>query len=132
GAVGWLACPVMLVFEGFAPVVELLGYLTMTVLAVTGLLSWAAFGAFMMLALGMGMVLSACALLLEELAFRTYPKPRHLVQLLAAIVVESCGYRQINAWWRIVGLTQWVTQRKQRWGDMQRVGSGQPGQSPGA
>lgn len=132
GVVGWLALPITLLFEGLGPVVELLGYLTMTFLALTGLISWLAFGSFLLLAIGMGMMLSASALLLEELAFRTYPRPRHLMQLLAAIVVENIGYRQINTWWRIVGLAQWITRRRQRWGDMQRRGSASQANPPSA
>lgn len=124
GAVGWLACPFMLVFEGFGPVVELLGYFVMTLLWASGLIAWEAFFAFLLMAIGMGMMLSASALLLEELAFRTYPRPRQLLQLLAAIVVENLGYRQINTWWRIVGLWQWAARRKQVWGDMTRKGAG--------
>lgn len=123
GVVGWLSLPLTLLFEGLGPVVELLGYLVMTFLVVTGLISWPAFGSFLLLAIGMGMMLSASALLLEELAFRTYPKPRHLMQLLAAIVVENIGYRQLQTWWRIVGLAQWITRREQRWGEMARRGA---------
>jgi cellulose synthase/poly-beta-1,6-N-acetylglucosamine synthase-like glycosyltransferase len=124
GPVGWLACPFMLIFEGLGPVVELLGYVVMAVLVASGLISWPAFGAFLLLAFGMGLMLSASALLLEELAFRTYPRPRHLLKLLAAILVENLGYRQLNCWWRVVGLWQWASRRKQVWGTMTRVGSG--------
>lgn len=123
GAVGWLAAPTMFVFEGLGPVVELLGYVIMTALVLTGLISWPAFGAFLLLAVGMGMLLSASALLLEELAFRTYKRPRQLLQLLGAIFLENVGYRQLTVWWRIVGLTQWITRRRQRWGEMARRGA---------
>ena len=123
GTVGWLAWPFMLLFEGLGPVIELLGYVVMTVLVALGWIAWPAFGAFLLMALGMGMMLSASALLLEELAFRTYPRPRQLGQLIAAIVVENLGYRQINTWWRIVGLWQWLARRKQVWGEMTRKGA---------
>lgn len=123
GVVGWLSLPLTILFEGLGPVVELLGYVVMTLLVLTGLISWPAFGSFLLLAIGMGMMLSASALLLEELAFRTYPRPRHLMQLLAAIVVENIGYRQLQTWWRIVGLAQWITRRQQRWGEMARRGA---------
>ena len=124
GAVGWLACPSMLLIEGLGPVVELLGYGVMTVLIVLGLISWQSFGAFLLLALGTGLLLSASALLLEEVAFRTYPRPRHLAILLLAMVVENLGYRQLTVWWRTVGLFKWLTGQKQRWGDMPRRGVG--------
>lgn len=127
GTVGWLACPSMLLIEGLGPVIELLGYVVMTALIVSGLISWSAFGAFLLLAFGTGLLLSASALLLEEVAFRTYPRPRHLVVLLMAMVVENLGYRQLTVWWRTVGLFKWLTGQKQRWGDMQRRGVGSPG-----
>jgi cellulose synthase/poly-beta-1,6-N-acetylglucosamine synthase-like glycosyltransferase len=123
GAIGILAMPFMLVFEGLGPLIELLGYVVTTLLFVTSQISWASFLAFLVMSLGMGMMLSASALLLEEVAFRTYPRTRHLVQLLAAIVLENVGYRQLNAWWRIVGLWRWATRRRQSWGTMTRVGT---------
>ena len=121
GTVGWLACPAMLLIEGLGPLVELLGYGVMTILSVLGLLSWQSFGAFLLLAFGTGLLLSASALLLEEVAFRTYPRPRHLAVLLAAMVVENLGYRQLTVWWRCVGLFKWLTGQKQPWGDMTRL-----------
>ncbi len=132
GAVGWLACPAMLLIEGLGPVVELLGYVVMSVLIVLGLISWQSFGAFLLLAFGTGLLLSASALLLEEVAFRTYPRPRHLAILLLAMVVENLGYRQLTVWWRTVGLFKWLTGQQQRWGDMQRRGVGGTGGTGGA
>ena len=112
----------MLLIEGIGPVIELLGYVVMTLLIVLGLTSWASFGAFLLLAFGTGLLLSASALLLEEVAFRTYPRPRHLAVLLLAMVVENLGYRQLTVWWRTIGLFKWLTGQQQRWGDMQRRG----------
>ena len=122
GAVGWLACPAMLLIEGLGPLVELLGYAVMTGLIVFDLIAWQAFGAFLLLAFGSGMMLSASALLLEEVAFRTYPRPRHLTVLLLAMVVENLGYRQLTVWWRTVGAFKWLTGQQQRWGEMHRLG----------
>jgi cellulose synthase/poly-beta-1,6-N-acetylglucosamine synthase-like glycosyltransferase len=124
GTIGTLAMPFMLFFEGLGPVLELLGYAMMAFLFLTGHIEWLAFTAFLLMAVGLGIMLSASALLLEEIAFRTYPRTRHLRQLLAAVLVENIGYRQLNTWWRIVGLWQWASRRKQTWGTMTRVGSG--------
>lgn len=122
GAIGGVAMPFLLVFEGLGPVVELLGYAVMILLVATGQLSVPGFGAFLLLALGLGILLSATALLLEEIAFRTYGRTRHLGQLLAAILLENLGYRQLNAWWRVQGLWQWATRRRPVWGTMTRLG----------
>jgi hypothetical protein len=87
------------------------------------LLGWvspAAFGAFMLLAIGLGLMLSASALLMEEMTFRLYPRTAHLLALAAAGVVENIGYRQLHAWWRLIGTWQWLAKRPQVWGNMVR------------
>jgi hypothetical protein len=40
-------------------------------------------------------------------------------------MAENLGYRQLNAWWRIVGLYRWATQKEASWGAMKRIGIGQ-------
>ena len=46
-----------------------------------------------------------------------------LLALLALVIVaENLGYRQINSWWRLVGLYRWATQREAQWGEMKRKG----------
>lgn len=122
GTVGWLAYPVMLVFEGLGPLIELSGYVLMTLLLLAGLVSPAAFVAFLVLAIGVGLLLSASALLLEEMSFRLYTRKRHLRQLVAAMLLENLGFRQLNSWWRIVGLWNWIARRQARWGTMVRRG----------
>jgi hypothetical protein len=47
-------------------------------------------------------------MLLEELTFHTYPKTKHLLQLIGMTFVENLGYRQINAFWRFTGLVYWA------------------------
>jgi cellulose synthase/poly-beta-1,6-N-acetylglucosamine synthase-like glycosyltransferase len=124
GAVGWLAFPVMTVFEAVGPIIEFAGYIFMTVAFVMGWISGPAFAAFMFLAVGLGLMLSASALLLEEMSFRLYPRLAHLSALVAAMVVENVGYRQLNSWWRLVGIWKWVRGGDGVWGEMKRKGVG--------
>jgi cellulose synthase/poly-beta-1,6-N-acetylglucosamine synthase-like glycosyltransferase len=124
GAVGWLAFPVMTVFEAVGPIIEFAGYIFMTVAFVMGWISGPAFAAFMFLAVGLGLMLSASALLLEEMSFRLYPRLAHLSALVAAMVVENIGYRQLNSWWRLVGIWKWVRGGDGVWGEMKRKGVG--------
>lgn len=130
GAVGWLAFPAVLVFEGLGPAIELAGYVVMALLFATGQISGPAFLAFLLLVVGLGLMLSASALLLEALSFRLYPKKRHLAQLLGAMLIENLGYRQLETWWRFVGLARWATGRPARSGAMPRRGVGTPGSRP--
>ena len=131
GAPGWLAFPFMVLFEWLGPVVELGGYLFMAYAYAFGLVSWEAFSAFLMMAIGLGILLSASGLLLEEISFHMYPGFRHLATLALVVVLENFGYRQLNSWWRLVGLYRWATQRESSWGEMKRKGVGQAPIPPG-
>jgi cellulose synthase/poly-beta-1,6-N-acetylglucosamine synthase-like glycosyltransferase len=126
GAPGWLAFPFMVLFEWLGPVIELGGYLFMAYAFAFGLVSWQAFWGFLVMAVGLGILLSASGLLLEEMAFHMYPKMRHLALLLLVVVIENLGYRQLNSWWRLVGLYRWASQRESSWGEMKRRGVGKP------
>jgi cellulose synthase/poly-beta-1,6-N-acetylglucosamine synthase-like glycosyltransferase len=122
GAPGWLAFPFMVVFEWLGPIVELGGYLFMAFAWAYGLVSWEAFAIFLFVAIGLGILLSVSGLLLEEMAFHLYPRLGQLGLLAGVIVLENLGYRQLNSWWRLVGLWRWATQREARWGEMKRKG----------
>ncbi len=125
GAAGWLAFPVMLLFEALGPLVELVGLALMVVAALSGTLSGPAFFAFLLAAMGMGLLLSASALLLEEMAFHTFERPADLGLLMAAMVLENLGYRQLTAWWRLQATLLWLVRRPGRWGRMERSASWQ-------
>ncbi|MBC7600263.1 MAG: glycosyltransferase family 2 protein [Polaromonas sp.] len=125
GPPGWLAFPFMLLFEWLGPLLELGGYLFMVYAYAFGLISWSAFSIFLFMAIGLGILLSASGLLLEEMSFHMYPKFRQLAILTLVVVLENFGYRQLNSWWRLVGLYRWAMQRESSWGEMKRKGVGQ-------
>jgi uncharacterized membrane protein len=58
------------------------------------------------------------------MSFRLYPMLAHLSALVAAMVVENIGYRQLNSWWRLVGIWKWVRGGDGVWGEMKRKGVG--------
>lgn len=122
---GWVAFPYMLIFEWLGPVFEFGGYLFFLYALIAGLISWQAFAVFLFLAVGMGMLLSASGLMLEELSFHLYTRKRHLAILALYVLLENLGYRQLNAWWRLVGLAQWLRQKEHHWGTMKRKGNWQ-------
>lgn len=122
---GWVAFPFMVIFEWLGPVLEFGGYFWMLYAYFTGAISWQAFGLFVFVALGLGFLLSVSGLLLEQLSFRMYPNLRQLALMVLMVIVENLGYRQLNTWWRIVGLFRWVQQKEGKWGVMKRKGTWQ-------
>ncbi len=124
GAPGWLAFPVFVFFEAAGPLIEAVGFATLVLAFVLGSLSWQALVVMSLLVMAVGMLLSASALLLEERHFGLYTRKRDLLTLLVTVVIENLGYRQINAWWRVLGAWRWLCGRPQVWGTMTRKGLG--------
>ena len=120
--VGWLAFPFMLIFELFGPVIEVTGYVLMIVFYITGYISWEVFVVFLFASIGLGLLLTLSSLLLEEMSFHIYDKPKQLAWIMFGVVLESLLYKQINSIWRLIGLLRWLTGNKGKWGTMRRVG----------
>lgn len=123
GVVGWLAFPFMLLFEVLGPIIELIGYVFFIVAFLTGALQLSSFLAFLLVAIGLGVLMSVTALLIEEMSFRVYPGQRPIFKLFGVALVENFGYRQMTTWWRVRGTFQWLRGRQGQWGTIQRSGS---------
>jgi len=108
GVVGGLSFPLVLLFECFGPLIEFLGYVVMTALWLSGAISLQTFGSFMLLAIGMGMLLSVSGLVREEMTLRTYPGLGSVLKLFAVALLENLGYRQLTAFWRLLGQQRWI------------------------
>jgi cellulose synthase/poly-beta-1,6-N-acetylglucosamine synthase-like glycosyltransferase len=121
GPVSWLAVPFYLGFELFGPIVEIAGYLIIALAWVAGWLYWPTALLFFGLAVVLGVLLSASAIMLEELSFHMYPRTRDVLLLFAVAVVENFGYRQLTAVWRLQGLVRWLAGRKHRWETITRT-----------
>ncbi|MBI4828484.1 MAG: glycosyltransferase family 2 protein [Nitrospinae bacterium] len=124
GMVGWFAFPFMLAFELLGAPVEVMGYLFMGAGYLLDAVSPEAFFSFLFLAVGLGMLLSVNSLLVEEMSFRIYRKPSNIALLFLYCAAENFGYRQMNAWWRVVGFWRFMAGARGGWGEMKRKGLG--------
>ncbi len=123
GLVSWLAFPFFLFFEALGPLIEVLAYGYMVPGILLGIVPLKLFLWFTAASIGLGMSMSISALLLEEICFHVYPRTRQVLVLVVFAFLENLGYRQLNSWWRLVGLYQWLTGQKQSWGVMKRKGT---------
>ncbi len=120
GPVGWVAFPYMVIFEWFGPVVEVAGYIFVVLGFIFGIVSIQVMAVFFLLAVGLGMLVSVTALLLEQISFHIYSRPRHMISLFFAALAENLGYRQLMSLWRLQGLLKWIGGGPPRWGEMTR------------
>jgi len=123
GTVSWLAIPFYVLFELLGPLIEAAGFVFFLGGATFGLIAWPEAVVFLLLALSLGMLMSVCAIMLEEFSFPMYRKPRELALLYGAALLENFGYRQLTVWWRLKGFFRWVTRRRHKWETITRSAS---------
>jgi cellulose synthase/poly-beta-1,6-N-acetylglucosamine synthase-like glycosyltransferase len=121
GAVGLLALPYMLVIEFLGALVALLGIPVAFLWWLLGDLSLLGFGAFLVVGVLLGLLLSVSALALEEFNFRRHPRRREVARLLWYAVAENFGYRQLNDLWRTIAYVD-LARRRSGWGVQRRRG----------
>jgi cellulose synthase/poly-beta-1,6-N-acetylglucosamine synthase-like glycosyltransferase len=121
GRVGCLILPYMWVFEFLAPIVEIVGYSTIVLAAVLGLLSRQFFVLFLIFGYAFATLISIGAVLLEEMTYRRYSNWREVGRLLFFCLFEHFPYRQMTMIWRLQGIVQYL-RGDVRWGEMKRTG----------
>lgn len=120
-AMGMVAMPYFVFIELVAPVVEALGLVVTTAGLLLGLLDYSLALLVFLAAYGVGGVLSAATLVLEEVSFRRYDKPSDRLVLAGWALCENVGYRQLTVLWRLQGLVKYLRGRGE-WGAMERRG----------
>jgi cellulose synthase/poly-beta-1,6-N-acetylglucosamine synthase-like glycosyltransferase len=115
GTVSWVAIPFYMIFELFGPIIEVAGFVFIITCALMGWLAWPEAAIFLALAIGLGILLSTSAIMLEELSFHMYPRTRDLLLLYVIAVVENFGFRQLTALWRLQGLIRWWRGGQHKW-----------------
>jgi cellulose synthase/poly-beta-1,6-N-acetylglucosamine synthase-like glycosyltransferase len=108
GMVGLFSLPFHLYAEGLGTMVEFLGYLLVPLAFFGGFISPALLILFILLGLAYGGFLSVGAILLEEMTYRRYPRPRDLLVLLAYGMLENIGYRQLILLFRVEGILKFL------------------------
>jgi cellulose synthase/poly-beta-1,6-N-acetylglucosamine synthase-like glycosyltransferase len=121
GRVGSLILPYMWIFEFFAPIIELLGYSTMILAALLGLLSRDFFVLFLLYGYAFATLISIGSVLLEEMTYRRYSDWREVARLLLYCLFEHFPYRQMTLIWRLQGIWQYL-RGDYTWREMKRTG----------
>lgn len=121
GVVGMLILPYYLIFEGLGPIIEFSGYLLTALAIPLGLLHWRFAELLFLTAVVYGALISIAAVILEEISFRRYPRVTDLLRLSAYAILENFGYRQLETWWRVTGVVDFM-KRRQEWGAVTRKG----------
>ncbi|HEX9856106.1 MAG TPA: glycosyltransferase [Acidimicrobiia bacterium] len=133
GTPGMVSMPYFVLFELMGPLMEILGYATIALAAMLGIISPIYLLAFVILGISFGTLLSLSALALEELSFRRYRRGGDLVRLFFISILDGIGFRQLVSYWRVKGMVRALrTRRATRWDAIPRKGFGDPASGPSA
>jgi cellulose synthase/poly-beta-1,6-N-acetylglucosamine synthase-like glycosyltransferase len=119
GIVGRVAMPYAVLFEAVAPVIELLGYAVVVALLVVGETTWLFVASFLVVALLVGQIQTAGAILVEEVGFRRY-RSRDLLLLGLWSLLELFWYRPLTLLWRFWAMMLLLVGRRPGWGTIPR------------
>jgi cellulose synthase/poly-beta-1,6-N-acetylglucosamine synthase-like glycosyltransferase len=119
GTVGLGSLPYVAFFEGLGPLLESGGYIVTILGAALGYLNWEYFRMMVAASMLFGAAVTLLAVLLSDATSRQYARGRDLMLLVAVAILESFGYRQLNALWACVGTVRALT-GKGGWGPMKR------------
>ena len=114
------SAPYFLFFELLGAPVELIGYVLMPILYLTGVLSIEFMAAFLVSSIVFGSLVSVAAVVvsawserivsrkLSRSALFEYRSWTHLAVLMTYAVLENFGYRQLTLWWRTRGIWDYL------------------------
>ena len=119
GFFGMVVLPYLAFFEGVGPILEITGYLIVTVAALTGSVEWHLWGAMIAAAVFCGTASTLLAVIINDLVTRRYTRARDFVSLITVVIGENFGYLQLNSWWGCVGTLEAI-RGKTGWGVIRR------------
>ena len=117
---GFFAFPFFVFVEALGPIIELVGYISLVLLAIFGFLDWIVCVYFYLLALCFGLILSFCAILIEVIFFKYYSS-KNILKLILVCFLENLWFRYIHSYWRFIGSIQYLRKAPLHWGDMKRI-----------
>lgn len=121
GRIGSFALPYLWLFEFAAPVVEILGIVTIVLAATLGVLSRALFLQFLLFGYAFATVISIGSVLQEEVTYKRYNDWQDVVRLVSYCFFEHFPYRQMHMLWRLRGLWQYL-RGNNTWAPLKRKG----------
>ena len=121
GRLGLLAIPYHWLFELLAPVIEVVGYTTIFLAAVLGVLRWEFFIQFLIFGYAFATLISIGSVLQEEITFRRYNDWRDVARMILFCFFEHFPYRQLHMLWRLQGTWQYL-RGDVSWKQLERVG----------
>lgn len=113
--IGWFSFPHIIFIEAFAPVIELLGIISLWICIILGLLSYPSFLVYGILIYVITGFYSWYAIATNDNYINNFNSLKQILRLGAIGLIEPIGYRQRDAYWRMIGWWYWLRGKKIEW-----------------
>ena len=113
--IGWFSFPHIVFIEAFAPVIELLGIVSLWSCVVFGLLSYSSFVIYGLLIYAITGFYSWYAIATNDNYISSFNSLKQILRLGAIGLIEPIGYRQRDAYWRMIGWWRWLRGKPIEW-----------------
>lgn len=113
--IGWFSFPHIVFIEAFAPVIELLGIISLWVCLILGLLSYPSFLIYGLLIYAITGFYSWYAIAINDNYISSFNSLKQILRLGAIGLIEPIGYRQRDAYWRMIGWWRWIRGKPIGW-----------------
>ena len=113
--IGWFSFPHIVFIEAFAPVIELIGLLSLWTCIAVGLLSYPSFLIYGLLIYAITGFYSWYAIATNDNYISSFNSLKQILRLGAIGLIEPIGYRQRDAYWRMIGWWCWLRGKKIDW-----------------
>ena len=121
GRIGVFCLPYFWIFELIGPIFEVVGYISVPISFLLGVVDLHFMISFFLVAVLYGIILSTGALLMEENTFRKYPKISQIAKLYLYAILDNLGYRQLNTIFKVQATFSY-RKNKSSWGSIKRRG----------
>ena len=119
---GKLSYPYWLIFERYAPIIEVVGIFYFIFLIIVGKVEWDYAIAFIVLAYLFTVLFSIITIITEELTYHQYKKKGIVLQLIITALLEPVINHPVVLYSAIKGNYDYYFNKKIKWGEMVRKG----------
>lgn len=113
--IGWFSFPHLIFIETLAPIIEFIGHLCFLAAIAYGLLSYPALIIFGILVYMITGFYSWYSLAINDYYMSSFTSVWQIIRLGLFGLIEPLGYRQRDAYWRMIAWWKWVTNQKIEW-----------------
>ncbi|MBQ5662855.1 MAG: glycosyltransferase family 2 protein [Bacteroidaceae bacterium] len=122
GVYGTVTLPYLFIFEFMGPIIELVGYLVLIFLIISGAVNWTTFWLLLFTVYMFMQFVNTMCITYDNYTQRIYSKRRWYAWLMVPSILEAFIYHPLTVIFALKGYWSYITTGDFKWGEMKRKG----------